>query len=476
VSPEYTTYEIARNIVDSLVAETPSGKFVPWLATSWTVSPNAEQYTFNLRQGVTFSDGTSFNAAAVKANFDRIVNPATKSEFSASLLADYTSTTAVSPYVAQVNFSAPDASFLAALSTTYLGIESPSSWAKLAPCAPPIGSGPFVSVAYTAQENDTLQRSPVPYKWAPSTDQNQTGSAYLDQIKFEMVTGDSVRTGGLTSGQFQYAEGIPPTEVASIKGQGYPVIDASQSGMVYSYQINTTIPPLNDIKVREAVTDAIDTAGIVKALYDDNFKLAHNTLSSTTPDLPIFNTPLPYNPAKAEAILNADGWSKKNSAGVREKDGQLLSITLLSADVRYQRQSVDLLAQQELQKVGFQVILDKPSLSAASSGNDPGLEGVAYILVSPYIMFDFFTPGGGYTDITKTNDPAITAKLEAANAQTNPAKATVLYGQAEKLVEAYYATVPVNELTRLDATSPKLHGVELDAAKFQYFESAWLAK
>jgi peptide/nickel transport system substrate-binding protein len=479
VSPQYQTYEIARNIVDSLIAETPSGQFVPWLATSWTVSPNAEQFTFNLRQGVTFSDGTPFNAQVVKENFDRIVNPATKSQFGASLLAHYTGSTVVSPYTVQVNFSQPDIPFLNGASTTYLGMESPASWTTLAACAPPIGTGPFVSTAYTAQQSDTLKRSPVPYKWAPSTVKNQSGSAYLSQVNFQFVTEDSVRTGGLTSGQFQYIEGVPPTSASSIQGQGYSLIRASQPGLVFGYEINTSATPLTDIKVREALSDSIDAAGIVNALYVGEYKQALNLLGSTTPGVDSPTNKANYSVKNAEALLDADGWSKHNAAGVREKDGQLLNITLLSDDPRDSRQSMDLLVQQELEKVGFGVNLNKIPLADASAaiyGGQFGINGEAYILASPSVLSDFFTPAAGQGDLSKTDLPAATAKLTQAEGTTNDAKAAQLYGQGEQILEQNYSDVPIYQLTRLDATSPKLHGIELDVAKFPYFVDAWLAK
>lgn len=479
VSPQYSAYEISRNIVSSLIAETPTGQFVPWLATSWTVSSNAEHFTFKLRTDVKFSDGTPFNASVVKANLNRIVAPATKSEFAAGLLANYTGSTVLSPYTVEVNFSKPDGPFLNAVSTTYLGIESPSSWKRLPACAPPVGSGPFVAAAYTAQQSVTLKRSPVPYKWAPSFVQNQTGSAYLNQITFQFVTEPSVRTGGLTSGQFQYVEGVPPTSAASLHQQGDTLIRVSQPGLVYGYQINTRVAPLTDVKVREALSDAIDAAGIVKALYVGEYKQALNLLSSTTPGVTAAPSTPNYDVATANAILNADGWSQHNSAGVREKGGKLLSFTLLSWDPRDQRQSLDLLVQQELQKVGFQVKVDKVSLSESNvviTSGHFGITGTAYILGSPSVLADTFTPAAGSNDYSETDLPQATAKLVAAAGTTNSATAAVLYGQAEKLLEANYSDVPIYQLTRLDATSSKLHGVDLDSAKFPYFVDAWLSK
>src|ERR1700712_69559 len=77
---------ITRNIVDSLIGQAPDNTFTPWLAEHWEINSDHTAYTFHLRQGVTFSDGTPLDAAAVKFNFDRILDPKTTSSYSKSLL------------------------------------------------------------------------------------------------------------------------------------------------------------------------------------------------------------------------------------------------------------------------------------------------------------------------------------------------------------------------------------------------------
>lgn len=85
VSPAEVTGLITRNIFDSLVVQAGPTTFEPWLAEEWSVSKDGLTYTFDLKEGVTFSDGTPFDAAAVKATLDHVVDPKTKSQFAASL-------------------------------------------------------------------------------------------------------------------------------------------------------------------------------------------------------------------------------------------------------------------------------------------------------------------------------------------------------------------------------------------------------
>jgi peptide/nickel transport system substrate-binding protein len=136
-TPEAVAYRVIRGVFDSLVYEGSNGQFTPWLATSWTA--NSTSYTFTLRKGVTFSDGTPLNAQAVKYTFDRIESPAEGSLFAISLLGPYKGSVVNSPYSVTVNFSAPYPGFLEAASQAFLGIVDPTAAKKEAQPGPDPG-------------------------------------------------------------------------------------------------------------------------------------------------------------------------------------------------------------------------------------------------------------------------------------------------------------------------------------------------
>src|SRR5258705_8363343 len=102
LDPNVTTFSsvgiIMAHVFDPLVWQDPLGTFHPGLATEWSVNDDASEYTFKLRQDVTFHDGTPFNAQAVKFTFDRIVNPDTKSQTAFSLIGPYKETEIVDDY------------------------------------------------------------------------------------------------------------------------------------------------------------------------------------------------------------------------------------------------------------------------------------------------------------------------------------------------------------------------------------------
>lgn len=98
---------VIRTIYDSLVVQLPDNTIKPWLAKEWTISEDGLDYTFELREDVVFQDGTPFNAEAVKYNFDRILDPATKAANAAALLQPYESSEVIDEYTVKIHLSTP---------------------------------------------------------------------------------------------------------------------------------------------------------------------------------------------------------------------------------------------------------------------------------------------------------------------------------------------------------------------------------
>ena len=155
---------IARNVLDGLVAVNPAdGSVNPWLAESWEVSPDGLSYTFKLRQDVVFHDGTPFNAAAVKRNFDETVDPAQKPGFGFTAMGSdaYDSTEVVDDFTVKVNFKQPFAAFLLYLSDGGLGIDSPTAMdagGENYGITSLVGSGPYKFVEYVQTDHVTPRK------------------------------------------------------------------------------------------------------------------------------------------------------------------------------------------------------------------------------------------------------------------------------------------------------------------------------
>ena len=186
-SPSAVTYQIIASVTESLLYHARDGKLVPWLAESWTTSADGRSVTFKLRRDVKFHDGTPFNAAAVKFNFDRIVDPSFKAGTSRAQLAGYAESTVIDEHTVRVSFKAPNAPFLTYAGAGTLSFVSPKAVKEMGDRVhtQPVGTGAFMVKEYVAKDHTTMVRNPGYTRKAPWSD--RTGPAYLDAVVWKFV-------------------------------------------------------------------------------------------------------------------------------------------------------------------------------------------------------------------------------------------------------------------------------------------------
>ena len=279
-----STIRITLNVCEPLVWEPDPGKFVPGLADSWEISPDAKTYTFKLKKGVKFHDGTPFNAAAVKFTMDRVVDPAVKAGQSHDQLGPYDHTEVVDDYTARIIMKQPYAPLLTNLNG-YLGIVSPTAVEKmgLAEFARhPFGSGPFMFKEWVPKDHVTLVKNPD-YNWGSSYFKH-TGPAFLDQVIFKVIPEESVRTGTLKSGETQLIDDVAPLEYDSIiKDSKFAILSKGQPGSGFVLLLNTTSTgPISDPAVRQAMEYAVDREGLNKSVFQGLNKAAWSPLMRPT--------------------------------------------------------------------------------------------------------------------------------------------------------------------------------------------------
>src|SRR6478609_2336001 len=153
VLADTTTKWLGRILFDSLVYLDHQGQPAPWLARSWRISEDGKVYTFRLREGVTFSDGTPFDAEAVRVNLQRIRDPATRARMTTAYIAPYMEGKVVDAYTFEAHLSEPYTPFLHVLAQAWFGMYSPKAILQSAKSLAerPVGSGPFVLESYSRQ-------------------------------------------------------------------------------------------------------------------------------------------------------------------------------------------------------------------------------------------------------------------------------------------------------------------------------------
>ncbi|HZO36605.1 MAG TPA: ABC transporter substrate-binding protein [Solirubrobacteraceae bacterium] len=475
-SPWSTVQITSRPVLDSLIVRDPkTGDFKPWLATKWKISDNARTFTFTLRRGVTFSDGKPLNAAAVKANFDRIVNPATKSTFSLEFLAGYRGTS-IKGDTLTVHFEHSNSGFLNAASTAFLGIESPATFAAgpAATCQKIVGSGPYTLTSYTPQKGMTLTRRPG-YAWGPATAANK-GVARLDKIDFRILPENGVRVASLKNGDVDAIANVPPRQVPSLKRSGATVLRKLQPGLPYSLVLNQQRAPFNQINARKAVRAAIDQDAISKSIYQLQYPAAHGVIGHATPGYDkSFDKLKSYDPKLANKLLDGLGYTKRDGDGYRVKDGKRLTIDWpVLTPAQYQRDVVAQLIQQQLKAIGIQAVLRPVPVFATTSLRASGNYG----LLDPQIIRgdpSIISSASGTTSIGRVANKQLQALLTEGRQTIGTAKRNAVYAKAQKVAYDTVQWISVVDVVYLLGQSKKVNGITFDAEGYPQFYDAWLA-
>ncbi|WP_169984962.1 ABC transporter substrate-binding protein [Microbispora sp. H10836] len=486
-SPADVAGLFTRPVLDSLVSLDTEGRIRPWLATSWTVSEDQKTYTLQLREGVKFSDGTPFDAAAVKANLDHIVDPATRSQLAAGYIEPYEGSEVVGPHTVKVSFSRPYSPFLSALATAYFGIESPRSLEQPqdALCKKVVGSGPFVIDEYVVQKGITYHRNPG-YDWA-AEGAGHTGAAYLDKLEIKVITEDSVRLGALTSGQVDAIAGVPPVNVRQVRADPRLTITTRQApGGNYNYYPNTTSGPFADKRVRQAFRDGIDFATIVKNLYFGAFQPAAGPISPATDGYDkTLEGKAKYDPATANRLLDEAGWSAMDAEGYRTRDGRRLTIRwgFLKAFAREQRDTLAEQIQAEAKKIGFDVEFVAGTVNEwleKYPKGDYDLMDFSWQRADGDALRNLFDSASIPTDAkfgqnaARLADKDVDGWLSDALDTTDQAERAELYAKVQQRVTDEAAVFPVYVFNYLLGAGEKVHGIGWEPQAYPTFYDAWV--
>ncbi len=467
---------VMRGTLDSLVAQDRDGSFVPWLASSWEVSPDQLSYTFDLRHDVTFHDGEPFNAEAVKANFDHVVAAETASAQAASMIGfseeggAYLDTEVVDEFTVRVHFNRPYAPFLQGVSTALLGFYSPKVLAdkadELKTGGPGItvGSGPFILSEYIPDQELVFTANPD-YEWAPGNAEH-SGPASLQKLIVRILPETSVRMGALTSGEVQVAGNVTPSTVDQI-GEGYTVSTVELPGLPYSLYLNEKNGVFADQRVRQAFSLGFDLDAAVDSIFHGQYPRAWSILSPTTPDS--YDASLeksrPYDADKANALLDQAGWTGRDAEGYRTKNGTRLSARWIAwTPVPEDRASLADVIQSDLKDIGFELVRDvlEPAAYNEQYGSktfdltDWGFSAVDADVLRSHLHTD------GFQNASQLSDPTVDSLLDAAVATNDPAERSKLYARLQQWNAENLAIVPLYVPSMITAASKTVKGLSFD--------------
>ncbi|GID30940.1 ABC transporter substrate-binding protein [Paractinoplanes brasiliensis] len=478
------TRSVDRQIADSLTDQDPAtGAIVPWLATGWTVSDDARQYTFDLRHGVTFSDGAPLDAPAVKTAFDATFALGAKSVLGLTYLAGYASTTVVDQDTVTVRFDRPNAAFLQATSTTTLAILSPASYRETPErrCAGRIvASGPFVLDEFTAGKKVHLTRR-KDYAW-PSPLVRNRGAAHLDAITFSYIKEASVRVGSLTSAAIDVVwprEPISEPDQNLIRRTGGRIESRPLPGVSYQLVPNVTSGrPLADLRVRQAVQKLIDRETYAATVYWPGYPVVASVFDSTTPYFTAQAAALAHDPDGASRLLDEAGWLL-GPDGYRYRDGRKL--TLL--DPVTAALPGDQLIQDQMRRAGIElrlmVVTAAKRVDLFAAG-DFDLALAFLTRADPSVLGSALDQAVSKQGTARySQDPATAAKVSALFAQglqsIDPAQRGRAYAELQRYVVETGVSFPVCERVQTVGLSPRVQGFAFTSEAFLRTNDLWLS-
>jgi len=454
------------SVYDTLVYLDPAtGQFVPGLAERWEVSDDGRVYTFYLRRGVTFHDGTPFNAEAVRFNLERINSPDLSSQKARFMLGPYERTEVVDDYTVRIVLSEPFAPLLNALSQVYLGMASPTAvetWGSEYQMHQ-VGTGPFRFVEYVPGDHLLLQRNPD-YAWGPSVYEHRT--ARVNEIEFRFFVDPPTRAVALETGEADVMGEIPPQDAARLATHPDFRIEAvAIPGASLMLFMNTNRPPLDDLRVRQALLYGTDRAAIVATIFRDTSPVAYGPLTAVTPGYdPAVQQFYPYDPAQAAALLEEAGWVDSDGDGQRERNGEPLVLDMYLMGWGYMPEIGQLVAAQWAELgvgVNSQVVSYPDALSIGAQGSHH-LMPFTLSGSDPDILRKFFSSQATF-NWSLVHDAEMDAWLEQAASISDMEERNALYSQVQRRVMEQALVIPIRDYVNLNGVSNRVSGLRFSA-------------
>ena len=354
-------------VYDPLVRYQADGTVAPCLAESWKISPDGKEYTFTLRKGVTFSDGTPFDARAVKMNIDAVLLNHDRhhwlelvNQLHGVVEAGGEAVTVVDDHTVKLTLKESYYPILQELALVRpIRFLSPSAFPESGNTAEgikaPIGTGPWKVVELKKGEYDVFERNDNYWGEKPRMkylvvkvipDSNARAIAF-DTNEIDLIYGGGGHGGGqLGLDTFQRYQGMDGVITAVSLPLATRVL-----------ALNSNLAPTNELAVRKAVLYAVNKPAMVKHVFLDVERQAETLFAPSMPYCDLGLPPYSYDVARSAALLDEAGWKLAAGAAYRMKDGQELALDLCFVGNDALQKSVAEVIQGDLKKVGIKVNL-----------------------------------------------------------------------------------------------------------------------
>ena len=297
---------IQRLIMDGMFGFDDNLGQIPLLATGYTANEDATQYVITLRQGVSFSDGTPWDANAAKANLDKLADKTRGLKRTSLLSSIIESVEVTGDYEVTVNLATPFSAFIANLCHPACVMMSPKVLeAGDDVCASaPVGTGQYLFVEWEHGDHLKLELNPNWWGYEAGIVDKDAG---FKTINFKVVTENATRVSMLQAGDADFIWPVPTESYDNVAVD--PNLTAhSEAGIVVRWlYMNTQKAPLNDVRVRKALALAVNKEAFVQVIYNGHGSVATSILGSAVTGYK-GNDPVPFDVEQAKALLAEAGY------------------------------------------------------------------------------------------------------------------------------------------------------------------------
>jgi peptide/nickel transport system substrate-binding protein len=448
---------IMQHIAGTLITLDPaSGKYLPYLAEGWTVSQDGKTYTFRLKRGVRFSDGTPVTAKDWVYAFDQARGPLNKG-LTNSVVSAVTRASAAGDFTLRLQLAAPSAPFLFNLTTATVTPIPRAAMQRLGVNfdRAPVTAGPFRVKEWVTGRRVVLERNPD-WRFGPAY---ARGPAYIQTIEFRIITDPVVLQSAIRAGEVDVATVSARDAVRFASDSRYRLFQTLGSAMSPYLSLNNRVPALADLRVRQALNLAVDKDALIRLIASGNARPQYGPLSSV--DIGYWagaeGVGYKFNLERAKALIQQAGYAP-GADGILEKDGQPLKFTLKT---EAENSRLAEILQQQLRALGVDLTIQQNETGVHYTDLGDGkyelaLAGLGFGEAD--LLYDMFHSKGAINWVGAKN-PALDKALEQSRVTLEPAARQRLLDQAQRLIVEQAYVVPLYSSTNNFVVSRRLEGV-----------------
>lgn len=424
---------LLQYVYETLLFQDEAGDIHPFLAESWTVEDDGKSVVFALRQGVTFSNGSPFNADSVIFTFERLQEVGQRS-FIYSEIMNVEAFEKVDDYTVRFRLREPSATLLSALTYAYAAILDPAAVEAAGDNygMEPVGTGPYMLTNWVSQNSMTLTRNPH-YAGQHPLDE---GTGAIDEIRIRFTADQSARVNALLAGEIDIAYLTSAPQLARLQADpDFTVLESPSRGLVF-IGFNTARPPFDDPAIRRAVSQAIQKQDIVDVAAEGMGVVVNTPLAPSIfgYDPALEQEALPYDPDAAHAALEAAGLSGTN-------------VTLLTSNFPgYETMATVIQAQ--LAQVGISAeveVLDFAAVAETATAGDYNLLLTRYDWNDPDLLRIYLSEASmGRGNRYFYANPDLDALTARGKAEFDPETRREIYAEAQRIVMEDMPWIPLH--------------------------------